>query len=375
MSILNSSNTSQQTESMVEFNAIYALEPKVILKKLIQQEIEKSGEKASHLTTFSMSIKRGFLLILFGLITFSCSTAYFFYTPLPVCAILIALTALIILFFFRKLALEKELYKKLLSHPDADIHSVVLDSLERSHTTAMPPVMMFFLTAALAVAIPMVLFYQPKVLYSPYENGYMVTRYTKGIRNPEEVTIPSTYMGEPVLAIDSGAFQNSIIQSVSLPQSITYIGGEAFSHAVNLEQIQIPYQVTVIKGNTFESCKNLQAVYLSEYTTSIHAYAFKDCRSLATITLPDGITEIKGNTFENCSSLTSIKIPEGVTRIGGHAFYGCYSLEDVYIPSTILEIGSSAFRSCVSLMTIKIPEETFINERAFKDSPTTIERY
>ena len=68
-------------------------------------------------------------------------------------------------------------------------------------------------------------------------------------------------------------------------------------------------------------------------------------------------------------------IPEGVTRIGGHAFYGCTSLSYVSIPSTVTEIGSSAFRQCYSLQSVRVPYRAVINERAFKESPTYIERY
>jgi hypothetical protein len=84
---------------------------------------------------------------------------------------------------------------------------------------------------------------------------------------------------------------------------------------------------------------------------------------------------VRGNTFEGCSSLTSIIIPEGVTRIGGHAFHGCTSLSYVSIPSTVTEIGSSAFRQCYSLYKVRVPYGAIINERAFKESPTSIRRY
>ena len=85
--------------------------------------------------------------------------------------------------------------------------------------------------------------------------------------------------------------------------------------------------------------------------------------------------EIRGNTFQDCVSLVSIDIPEGVTRIGGHAFHGCTSLSRVIVPKTVREIGSSAFRGCSSLRTISIPSGASVNERAFKESPTSITRY
>ena len=51
------------------------------------------------------------------------------------------------------------------------------------------------------------------------------------------------------------------------------------------------------------------------------------------------------------------------------------NLSNVDLPSTINEIGSSAFRGCLSLYRIRIPYNAYVNERAFKESPTSIERY
>lgn len=43
--------------------------------------------------------------------------------------------------------------------------------------------------------------------------------------------------------------------------------------------------------------------------------------------------------------------------------------------SKLQEIGSSAFRLCDSLKTIRIPRKTRVNYRAFKQSPTIVERF
>lgn len=113
--------------------------------------------------------------------------------------------------------------------------------------------------------------------------------------------------------------------------------------------------------------------YNGEKVVKIHGNVFCNLKSLKSISLPKYITEIRGNTFEN-SGLREIVIPEGVKRIGGHAFRDCRKLSNVTLPSTLIEIGSSAFRRCSALMTITVPTKTYINERAFKESPTRIER-
>lgn len=108
--------------------------------------------------------------------------------------------------------------------------------------------------------------------------------------------------------------------------------------------------------------------------TEIRGSVFKNL-GVRLVRLPQGLTEIRGNTFENSSKLEFVTIPSGVMRIGGHAFYGCRSLRHVDVPDTVKKIGSSAFRRCSSLYTIRVPYDCLVNSRAFKESPTRMERY
>lgn len=181
---------------------------------------------------------------------------------------------------------------------------------------------------------------------------------------------------EGLKEIRASVFKNNVnLVNIDLPDSLEYLGASAFSNCSSLTEITIPKNVIEINGQTFEYCTSLRTVNLHDDIISIHGEVFIGDSSLVNITLPPKITEVRGNTFEGCSSLTSIIIPEGVTRIGGHAFYGCTSLSNVTIPSTVIEIGSSAFRLCDSLYNVRVPYNTIINERAFKESPTYIERY
>ncbi len=109
--------------------------------------------------------------------------------------------------------------------------------------------------------------------------------------------------------------------------------------------------------------------------TELRGNVFQNIKSLERITLPSGLTEIRASTFEKCSGLQEIEIPEGVTRIAAHAFCDCSSLSKVTVPSTVTEIGSSAFRRCSSLDSIDIPAQAEVHEKAFKESPTTVNRY
>jgi len=70
----------------------------------------------------------------------------------------------------------------------------------------------------------------------------------------------------------------------------------------------------------------LTSVTIPNSVTSIGGCAFEGCSNLTSVTIPDSVTSIGDYAFEGCSSLTSVTIPNSVTSIGGYAFDGCSSL-------------------------------------------------
>ncbi len=191
--------------------------------------------------------------------------------------------------------------------------------------------------------------------------------------NLTEIIIPDS-----VTVLGGDAFKNATsLYTVKLSNNLSAIRGGTFENCYSLKNITIPDSVTEIGGGAFYNATSLSKIIIPDSVTEIGGEAFYNAKSLKTVKLPKNLSEIRGNTFENCSSLEYIDIPDTVVRIGGHAFYGCYSLSNVYISENSLlnEIGSSAFRMCPSLNSIKIPYGTFVNERAFKESPTSISYY
>jgi hypothetical protein len=89
-------------------------------------------------------------------------------------------------------------------------------------------------------------------------------------------------------------------------------------------------------------------VSLPNSLTSIGANAFSHCSSLTTITLPANITTINEACFYACSKLTTVTFKEGsqLTSISLRAFGECTQLTNVIGLPKNVDIDSNAFLRC-----------------------------
>ena len=210
------------------------------------------------------------------------------------------------------------------------------------------------------------------------------------------VIVPATHEGLPVTEIGDGAFSDdSVVQEVSLPESIKSIGYDAFARCTSLKKINLPSQltsigyaafrscnslqqidlpvgITSIQAGTFSYCGSLTEIRLNEGTTSIEAGAFTNCSALNTVDLPDTLQTIGNYAFENCSALNTVDLPDTLQTIGNYAFRNCKALEDVAFPNGLQEIGKGAFYGCSSLTSLTLPDSLeSVGSEAFVGSAIT----
>jgi hypothetical protein len=187
----------------------------------------------------------------------------------------------------------------------------------------------------------------------------------KGKVKAGAVVIPDSYNNLPVTTIAPKAFSSSAITGITIPNSVTSIGDQAFKSCKNLTGITIPNSVITMGKETFDSCKNLASVTIGNGVTSIGKQAFYKCTSLTSVTIGNSVTDIGESAFSQCDSLTSITIPDSVTSIGKQAFFYC-GLTSVTIGNGVSSIGQMAFYKCTKLTSVTIPNSVIsIGEEAF----------
>lgn len=215
--------------------------------------------------------------------------------------------------------------------------------------------------------------------------------------------------------------------SITIPDSVTSIGSEAFYKCISLTSITIPDSVTSIGSSAFRGCSSLTSVTIGNNVKSIGLDAFNNCSNLTSVTIPNSVTSIGKYAFANCYHLIEVKnlsklditagsssygyvgyyakrvykegasylstdengyiiynngtdkilvaytgtetdliLPSCITQINQSAFINCSNLTSITIPDSVTSIGDWAFYSCSSLTNIIIPDSvTSIGAAAF----------
>ena len=212
------------------------------------------------------------------------------------------------------------------------------------------------------------------------ENGYLVNY----AGNEADITLPESFIAYDGTAVNSyeiyqfAFYRNLDVTSVTIPDSVTSIGEDAFYGCAGLTSVYYTGDITgwcgisglgaVMSGGRtlyIDGSKVEGAVTVSDGVTSIPSYAFAYQTGITSVTIPDSVTSIGAYAFYNCTGLTSITIPAGVTSIGSYAFYGC-TAEIVWGDDTVItEIGDYAFAGYKGTSIVIPAGVTSIGERAF----------
>ena len=177
------------------------------------------------------------------------------------------------------------------------------------------------------------------------------------------LTIPNTVVDNSttytITEIENFAFFFcGSLTSLTIPNSVTSIGNEAFSSS-GLTSLSIPNSITTIEAGICGFCYGLTSLTIPNSVTTIEDNAFKGCYNLTSLTIPNSVTSIGHNAFDNCG-FASLTIPNSVTTIGDNAFEGCTALTSVTVNwATPLVVPTNVFQSVnVNSIPLTVPSGT-----------------
>lgn len=124
----------------------------------------------------------------------------------------------------------------------------------------------------------------------------------------DDVVIP-----EGVEELIDGAFEDTSIKSVKMPDSLKVLGSDAFLHCLELNSVDFGNGITIIEDG-----------------------AFCECRKLEHIELPSQIESIRSSAFQN-TGLKNIKLNNGLKEIGLSALSAC-GLEEIVMPTSLKSV-------------------------------------
>lgn len=218
------------------------------------------------------------------------------------------------------------------------------------------------------------------------KNGILI-KYTgkdEVVKIPEGVTsIGYGDMGAYSSETNTGIFGNgSKIKSVILPESLEYIGWNAFKKCDKLEEITINSNIKNIGYNAFEGCTSLRSIDLTK-VKAIGSAAFYNCSNLTSVKASASTLKSSWNSSEKIFQGTNIRSVEMVGEAIEDYRNGMFLSElmdttwgnaqstifinncllkyttnesNVIIPNNVKVLGHNAVDTCPNMRYLSIPK-------------------
>lgn len=147
------------------------------------------------------------------------------------------------------------------------------------------------------------------------------------------IVIPETYRGLPVIGIENDAFSSSSeLVSLTMPDTIRYIGQAAFEGCTNLENLDLSPNLEYIGEYAFDGCDSLElteydnAFYLGDEEDPYTILMYAADTDIESCNVHEDTRIIYSGAFYECTDLNEINIPDGINQVGIGAFDECYDL-------------------------------------------------
>lgn len=149
----------------------------------------------------------------------------------------------------------------------------------------------------------------------------------------------------------SDSFNYCPLQTISVPAFAI-----EFLPKTELVKVDINSGTKILKSS-FSGCSQLTSITLCDTITYIGDNAFTRCTGLTQIILPDSVTVIETAAFYGCNGLTEIVLPKSLKSIGNSAFGECNGIVEIKIPNSVTSIGNDLFYKSTSFARYLVESE------------------
>ena len=182
------------------------------------------------------------------------------------------------------------------------------------------------------------------------------------------------------------------------PDGLVYVGTAAYGYKGDMPAdtaIALRAGTTCVSGYAFYACANLKSISMPESVVYIGECAFLDCTALTNVTFGDDVTTVNADAFYNTawydaqpvgplyigkvlykyvgqvpSAASVVTVRDGTVAITAKAFENRSALTGITIPDSVTAIGTDAFRYCDAIKTATVPAFAW---KLLKDSKSSLQ--
>ena len=168
------------------------------------------------------------------------------------------------------------------------------------------------------------------------EEAFIETPWLENLRKDSPLVIVNNIL------VDGHTCEGDVV----IPDTVTNIADHAFINCKNIKSVSIPDSISYIGREAFRGTAWLESITDENGLAITNGFLLDGKKSKGDVVIPNTVKVITGHAFSETvlSELTSVTIPKSVKTIEGYAFYNCPKLASIIIFDPDCEIkGISAF--------------------------------
>ena len=139
-------------------------------------------------------------------------------------------------------------------------------------------------------------------------------------------------------SLGESAFSScSALKTADLSDKIKTIPALCFEYCRKLRRVELPKSLESIEDSAFLA-SGLRSVALPDTLKFIGEDAFSSCTALTELAIPGTVKTLDNGSFDGCTRLEKVVLEDGIERLGT-VFYACGNLKEIYIPDSVYFIS------------------------------------